>query len=142
MRRWRVVPASVEAVSAGFAAGGWDGAGAAELSEGGFAGEALSVVAQCQQEFCGVVRADPEGRGELGGELINEGAQQFFVSADFVVEDQPALGNGAQGVFDRVADRSQLAGAQGQRSGVSAPCSGVARGLGAARRRSDQHRFK
>src|SRR5277367_4784759 len=45
------VSASVEAVSAGFAAGGRDGAGAAELSEGGLAGEALSVVAECQQEL-------------------------------------------------------------------------------------------
>ena len=42
------VSASVEAVSAGVAAGGRDGAGAAELGEGGLAVEALSVVAECQ----------------------------------------------------------------------------------------------
>ena len=45
------VSASVEAVSAGFAAGGRDGAGAAKLGEGGLAVEAPGVVAQCQQEL-------------------------------------------------------------------------------------------
>jgi len=43
----------------------------------------------------GVVWADSDGGGQLWGELINQGAQQFFVSADFVVEGQPALGNSA-----------------------------------------------
>ena len=42
------VSAPVEAVSAGFPAGGRDRAGAAKLGEGGLATESPSVVAECQ----------------------------------------------------------------------------------------------
>ena len=60
------VSTSVEPVAVGFAAGGGDGAYAAEFGEGGLAVDAMCVVAQDEQELSGVIGADAHRLGQLG----------------------------------------------------------------------------
>ena len=72
------VSAAVESVALGFAAGGRDGASTAEFGEGGLVAQALGVLTKGEQQFGGVVGADADGSGQLGSELIDQGAQQFF----------------------------------------------------------------
>lgn len=52
------VAAAVESVSVGFAAGGWDGADAAQGGEFGVGGDAVGVVAGGDEELSGTDRAD------------------------------------------------------------------------------------
>ena len=87
------VPAAVEAVSVGLAAGGGDRCGAAEVGEGGFGAQPVGVVAGGDQQLPGDVGPTPtqggsmpgavaatSGRGvvevgDLGGELLMAAGQ-------------------------------------------------------------------
>src|SRR5512132_2510305 len=61
------VAAPVEAVTAGLAGGGRDGAGAAQLGGGSLRADPTGVVARGTEQLGGAVEPDPEGGDQLGG---------------------------------------------------------------------------
>ena len=84
------VTAPVESVAGGLAAGGRDGAGAAEFGEGGFAVQAPGVLSEGDQQFPGTVSCPYHGWTFTNGEAIT--AQTFVDTWNFAANG----GNGQQ----------------------------------------------
>jgi hypothetical protein len=110
------VPAAVETVPpVGLAGPGRDGAGTAELREGGFGADPVGVVAGGGEELAGDVGADPERLDQLGCGLLGERLELAAVDLDLLVELEPPTGERAQGVTRRVGGVGEITVARQQR---------------------------
>jgi hypothetical protein len=116
------VAAVVESVAAGAAGAGLDRGGGAELREGGFASEALDVLAGGDEQLAGALGADSEeldGPRSGGGDELLELSVEF---EEFAVERTDASGEATEGVLGRLQRLMQVRGVGTEAEAQSGSC--------------------
>src|SRR5215204_5361255 len=86
------VATPVEAVTAGLAGGGRDGAGATQLGVGGLRADPTGVVARGTEQLGGTVEPDPKGGHQRGGGPAGEALEVAGMGLDLLVQRQPPAG--------------------------------------------------